>query len=200
MAINKSQDFNKGFTLVEVLISLGLIFIMVFAVSALALGFSRYQTSRLERSLVQENFRYAVSIITEDIQNYANDILNPQNDEISFKLCFLHNDVTTPKIIVFQMQNFPDSTESQVFRNEYHVPFDVDITQDNYQDYMIDSYLYEEEPISDKIRAISNLVFHYGHYGITIFMTGEIPKIDFTSGRIKDKLIISYVSFVFPRN
>ncbi|MBT9146051.1 MAG: hypothetical protein DDT42_01930 [candidate division WS2 bacterium] len=186
---------SRGYTLMEALISLGLIFMIVFAISALALGFSRYQTIRLERSLVQENFRNTVSIIAAEVRGKSvRDILEPMN-AMSFELYMRGRNNT---IIRYHAVRNVGSIESQVFRKVYNVPeMHRPINQTNWaanKDKIIGTPASpitprEVEPVSDKIRAISHILFTHKH-GVAIFITGEMYN----------KTRVSYVSLVFPRN
>lgn len=165
---------------------------IVFAVSALALGFSRYQTNRLERSLVQENFRYTVSIISEEVQ-YAttNEILEPKGTEMSFEL-YLRDRENETNIIRFYINRNVGSIESQVFRDVYYnvnMPDWVSWREKIRINASDKDKPEESEPVSDKIRSISHLLFTYRE-GVVIFITGE------TANKSK----VSYVSLVFPRN
>lgn len=179
---------TKGYTLIEALISLGLIFMIVFAVSALALGFSRYQAARLERSLVQENFRYTVSIISEEVQEKSfGDIWEPfrgMSSELYLVEGTNYEDITVIRYHVFKNET---SIESQVFRKEYH---HANITNwVNWRNDVDNKTPDEDEPVSDKIKAISHLLFTDSE-GLAIFITGETS----------DKKKVTYLSLVFPRN
>lgn len=197
MKFGKLYTNQKGFTLVEAIISMGLIFLMVFTVSTLAMSYSKYQTRRLERAHVQENFRSVLNTITVELQNLRpNQVLEPALKSASFELFYLfdsNNDGIDDNVVQYMVEK---GHESQIFRKVYN--FSVMPTLDNWNDIkesIISSEPVENEPVSDKIKALSQLLFvnrgFTGKNEVAIFIVGELSD--------KDKTKVSYVSLVKPR-
>ncbi len=177
---------NKGFSLLELLIALGLTMIIVFTIATLSLSFNRYQARRLERAHVQENFRNTVSIISEELKGvmFLN-LLEPPLEGMSLELFFTYDG---RDIIRYSIER--SGVESQVFRTRYNSATPINRTNWSQQKSNILSQVpLEKEPVSDRIRAISHFFFTFRE-GLTVSILGQLAN----------GLRVNYISLVFPRN
>ncbi len=182
------KNTSKGFTLLEVIISLGLILLVVLAVATLAINFTKYQAKRLEKVQVQENFRNTIQIITNELNGIRfTNLLEPSVDKMSFELFFTPDNGTT----VVRYHIVSTGRESQVFRKVYSAAGInwLNSWQDTNRAEILGRTPTDNEPVSDRIKALSYLLFTYRE-GMTIFMVGELVS----------KAKVSYVSLAYPRN
>lgn len=194
----KNKILYKGFTLIELLISLGLILLILLSITTLAFNYTRYQAKRLEKVQVQENFRNTIRIITQELNSISEEYLleprsinnyQPDNRDMSFELYFRSGN-TPEKVIRYHIVT--TGRESQVFRTEYDASgLDWQKSWINENKQIILTREYIEEPVSDRIKAISHLLFTYKpDMGVVIFMVGELVN----------KTKVTYVSLAYPRN
>ncbi|MBI2640458.1 MAG: prepilin-type N-terminal cleavage/methylation domain-containing protein [Candidatus Sungbacteria bacterium] len=111
--MRKTQKFNYGFTLLEMIISTGLFSVLVVSAIGIMLGVSNAQIKAANIQAIQDNIRFSLELITKEMRTGSNYQLtvkcSPPGSEISFttslgepRTYFLDTD---NKIIMRSVQN-----------------------------------------------------------------------------------------------
>ena len=194
--MQQDNKIKKGFTLIELVVTFAILLIVFGMVFSGVSSLLRVRTAYDQEMILQQNFRYAVDIITSDLrqaskpQNATYDIIQkPQDNEgtgnaMGEELVFTYYDGTTKWVIGYKMKSTTNGSAIYRAKRQYSIsPQDVLPLQDAYY----------TEPVTDYMKQLVKLYFVRQGGKVVVIMVGSLNYFGSQS-------TISYTSLIYSRN
>lgn len=176
---------RKGFTLLELVISLSIVIITI--VMALA-TFSRFYTVRAfyeQQLVIEQNFRLAIDRITEDFREASNPsgdviILKPDDNTMEEELVFYKSDGTQS----YEVRYILKETSSNKFAIYREVSNDFSANPPS---------IISSQPITEDMNQIVKLYFIRQGGKVIVIIVGKASYFGTSN-------VVSYTSLIYSRN
>jgi len=183
---------KKGFTIIELIIALAVFVVITTMVFSGLSSFFRMKTIYAQEMTLQQNFRFAVDKITQELRQaskdpassdpiiFEPDDLIPSGNAMGEKLVFSVYLGTSTKYIVYKMDPSPSGTN--VLVREEHSAYPI--TSLN---------LEVKQPVTEEIKQLVKLYFVRSGGKVVIILVGK-------TNYLGKENIISFTSLAYSRN